>query len=141
MNAQEKTLCLLSEVGVSVFQLNKKTERALGMSLVQWCLLRQLVDLSGISALALSKKIGVHPSTLTQALKRLEKKGWISVCDDPLDSRRRLIALTRNGFDQMNQVSRAVTKLATCFDDARAELALSRERMKEATQILSQFES
>jgi DNA-binding MarR family transcriptional regulator len=49
------------------------------------------------SAHALSSAVGVHPSTLTQTLKRLERKKRVYVTEDPKDSRRKLITITREG--------------------------------------------
>jgi DNA-binding MarR family transcriptional regulator len=98
----------LSEIvraGVAIHRLNKLSEARLGMSLVQWYLLRRLVELPAISAFELAKHTGVHPSTLTQTLKRLQRRGHVFVGEDPRDSRRRTISLTRQGKDALDHAT------------------------------------
>lgn len=85
------------QIGLSIHSLNKRSEKKMGLSLVQWCLLEQLIDMPGTSAHDLSKAVGVHPSTLTQTLKRLEKKGYVFTNVDPKDSRKKQVALTKAG--------------------------------------------
>ena len=105
MSDIDRALFLLCHVGISIHHLNKKSEKNLGLSLVQWCLLKNLIDLPGASAHLLSKAVGVHPSTLTQTLKRLEKKNLVFITNDPRDSRKKLISITRSGKDLLQKTS------------------------------------
>ena len=95
----------LFHFGVSIQQLNKRSEKQLGLSMVQWCLLKTLIDLPASSAHSLSKAVGVHPSTLTQTLKRLQKKEFIFITEDPKDSRKKLISITRSGKNILESTS------------------------------------
>lgn len=100
---------LLTELfllGISLHHLTKKSEKLFGLSLVQRALLHQLRELPGSSAQDLARAVGVHPSTLTQTLKRLQRKGYVHLSEDPRDSRRRLISLTRSGRDALAEVER-----------------------------------
>lgn len=97
MKDAERPLFSLFRIGNSIQALNKRTEKYCGLSLVQWCLLKYLIDMPGSSAQLLAKAVGVHPSTLTQTLKRLEKKKFIFITEDPKDSRKKLISITRAG--------------------------------------------
>lgn len=77
--------------------LNKMVEQRLGISLVQYHFLNTLRDMPACSPMLLAKAVGMHPSTLTQSLKRLQKKGFIFVSDAPKDSRKKILSLTRPG--------------------------------------------
>lgn len=95
----DHVLFLLCRVGSSIHQLNQAAEREIGLSLVQWSLLRHLIDMPCTSAQELAHAVKVHPSTLTQSLRRLQRKDLIFVGGDPKDSRRKLIVITRRGRD------------------------------------------
>ncbi len=90
-------LIALFQVGNTIHQLNKQTEKKLGLSLVQWCVLKRLIDMPASAAASLAKAVDVHPSTLTQTLRRLVRKKYIFIMDDPKDTRKKLISITRNG--------------------------------------------
>lgn len=112
MRSQKDPLILLFQVGHSIQNLNKQSEELFGISLVQWCLLNQLQDMPGTSALQLANAVGVHPSTLTQTLKRLERKKNIQQMEDPRDFRKKVIYLTKTGFAEMKKMEKQVQKWA-----------------------------
>jgi DNA-binding MarR family transcriptional regulator len=103
MNEVERPLFSLFHIGNSIQALNKHSEKTLGISLVQWCLLRCLIDMPASSANSLAKAVSVHPSTLTQTLKRLDRKNFIFITEDPKDSRKKLISITRSGKDVLEK--------------------------------------
>lgn len=117
-------LLSIFKVGLYIHNFNKISERETGLSLVQWCLLNKLMDMPAASALALAKGVGVHPSTLTQSLKRLEKKGFVFVADDPRDSRRKMISLTRNGQTALHTAQDKMKEWEDGFSSIRLELVL-----------------
>lgn len=96
------------KLSVKLHHLNLEAERRCGLSLVQWHVLHCLRDIPGVSAYGLAKAAGLHPSTITQALRGMGRKGHVFVGEDPRDSRRKCIALTRAG--------------AAALDDAQAKL-------------------
>ncbi len=118
----DRPIFLLFRIGISIQNLNKKTEKEIGLSIVQWCLLRQLVDMPGASAYNLAKAVGVHPSTLTQTLKRLERKGHVFVAEDPRDSRKKLISITRMGNRVLGKVDLEIQDWASQLDKLRSDL-------------------
>ncbi len=122
MNKNDRLLFSLFRIGVSIQHLNKKSERKVGLSLVQWCLLEQLIDMPGTSAYALAKSVGVHPSTLTQTLKRLEKKGHVFLTEDPRDSRKKLISLTKIGKQAMEKVQKQMNSWSDELSSFRNDL-------------------
>ena len=112
MSETNRAFLSLFHIGISIQTLNKRSEKKLGLSLVQWCFLRSLIDMPSTSANALSAAVGVHPSTLTQTLKRLERKDFIFIAEDPKDSRKKLISITRNGKNTLERVSRDMSRWA-----------------------------
>lgn len=105
MNDVETPLFKLLTINTSMHNLNKKFEKTFGLSIVQWGVLLQLVERPCISAYTLSSIVGVHPSSLTQTLKRLERKQLIFVTEDPLDSRKKVISITKEGHSLIRQLS------------------------------------
>ena len=123
MNEAERDLISLFEIGNAIHQLNKKSERKMGLSLVQWRLLKCLIDMPATSAYLLSQAVGVHPSTLTQTLKRLEKKEMLFVSEDPRDSRRKIISITRAGKEALSAASDRMVSWSQALAASRKELA------------------
>jgi DNA-binding MarR family transcriptional regulator len=102
--------------------LNKEAERRAGLSIVQWTILEQLMEMPGVSALELSDAVNLHPSTLTQALKRLIRKGFIVASEDPRDSRKKVVALTRQGKLALDRAGGEMEKLAFRLSTVQNEL-------------------
>lgn len=91
-------------LGMEIERMGQRMEDKCGISLAQWSVLIRLKDLPAITAQELAAAVGVHPSTLTQALKRLERKKFIFVGKDPKDSRKKILSLTRQGADLLDEV-------------------------------------
>ncbi|MBS1985193.1 MAG: MarR family transcriptional regulator [Bdellovibrionales bacterium] len=98
----------LIQVGILIQQFNKDAESLLEISLVQWYLLTRLRDLPGTSASKLARSVGVNPSTLTQSIKRLERKGYIHTTWDGQDSRRKCISLTSTGQRVLTSADKSI---------------------------------
>ena len=103
MRAVEGSLANIVRLNIVFSNLNKDAERRTGLSVVQWCLLNRILVMPVSSAQRLAHAMGMHPSTLTQSLKLLSKKGYVFVAQDPRDSRRKLISLTRKGFEAIGE--------------------------------------
>jgi DNA-binding MarR family transcriptional regulator len=91
-------------LGIEIDRLSDRMERRCNISLAQWSVLIRLKDLPAVTAQDLAAAVGVHPSTLTQALKRLERKRYIFVGKDPKDSRKKILSLTREGAERLEEV-------------------------------------
>ena len=50
----------------------------------------------------------MHPSTLTQSLKRLLKKDAVFVGEDPKDSRKKIVSLSRKGCALLARFSEGI---------------------------------
>lgn len=116
MSIRKHPLNSVFHISLLLHNLNKEAERRAGLSIVQWSILRHLIDMPGTSAQELSDAVKLHPSTLTQTLKRLIRKEFILVSEDPRDSRKKLISLTRKGKDTLDQSN-------SQMDQIRADLA------------------
>ena len=130
MESSDHPLFSLFHIGLSIQNLNKKSEKKLGLSLVQWCLLKHLIDMPAVPAHFLAKTVGVHPSTLTQTLKRLERRKYIYIAEDPKDSRKKLISLTRLGNNALENANAPMINWSINFSDLKAELQHLRSFLK-----------
>lgn len=109
-------------ISIGIHNLNKFLEQKFDLSLVQWCILDQLIDRPGSSAHILARNVGVHPSTLTQTLKRLEKKEYIFISKDQSDSRKKSISITRLGKNAHTNTSKNSTSFQNHFAKSSKEL-------------------
>ncbi len=87
----------LLRVNLEFLHLNKQVETELGLSLIQYHLLEKIRHRPACSPQRLAEAAGIHPASLTQSLKRLQKKGLIFVHMDPRDSRKKVIGLRPQG--------------------------------------------
>lgn len=77
--------------------LNKYIEQKLNISLVQYHFLSILKEMPTSSPNKVARAAGMHPSTLTQTLKRLSKRGLIYIDEHPKDSRKKILILSKKG--------------------------------------------
>ena len=101
----------LVHLGVKIQNLNQSLERRHGLSLVQWGVLRSLIDMPATSARKLAAMVRIHPSTLTQSLGRLQKKGFLFASPDPRDARKKMLVATREGKDAVDALTREFSQL------------------------------
>ena len=101
----------LFRLTLSLHHLNKEMEKKFRLSLVQLFVLIRIRALPATSSQALAKAIGLQPSSMTPTLRRLVRKEYIFVTEDPRDSRRKLIALTRRGNDTVERVNLELRKV------------------------------
>lgn len=101
----------LFHLTLALHHVNKDVESKFKLSLVQLVVLLHLRELPACSPNNLAIAIGIHPSTLTPTLRRLEKKQLIFVTEDPRDSRKKMLALTRRGEDSIKFVHKELKDL------------------------------
>ena len=85
-------------LSVDLHNLNANAQRLFDLSIVQWLVLRKIINNPGISARNLATTSGVHPSTITPTLNRLDSMGLIFVFERSSDLRRKLIVASWKGF-------------------------------------------
>ena len=76
---------------------SKRMARALGVTGPQRLVIRVLGRSPASTASDISSTLGIHPSTLTGILRRLEQQGLIERRSDDADRRRSRFRLTRKG--------------------------------------------
>ncbi|HEU0037002.1 MAG TPA: MarR family transcriptional regulator [Kofleriaceae bacterium] len=98
---------------------SKHMARALGVTGPQRLVLRLVGQQPGIGGRELAATLGVHPSTLTGVLARLERQGMIVRAIDPADRRRVRLKLTAAG-QKVNKVRKGTAEAACRRALARA---------------------
>jgi DNA-binding MarR family transcriptional regulator len=121
---------------------SKRMAKTLGVTGPQRLVIRVLGQSPGMSATDIAGTLGMHPSTLTGVLSRLEKQGVLERKTDDEDRRRSLFQLTAAGTrvdrERKGTVEAAVRRALGRADDAIAGKTL---RMFELlTQELSRDE-
>lgn len=100
--ASTQKLSLLEKlIGLSVdlHNLNAGVQRRYDISIVQWLVLKKIVEQPGLSAGTLAEISGVQPSTLTPTITRLESMGLIFIQERPSDLRRKLLVASWKGLE------------------------------------------
>jgi DNA-binding MarR family transcriptional regulator len=88
---------LLWAVDHGLSRVSRRMERTVGVTGPQRMVVRLVGHHPGISAGDLARTLHVHPSTLTEVLRRLTERGILERAQDPTDARRALFRLTRRG--------------------------------------------
>ena len=121
-------------LSIDLHNLNAGMQKRFDLSIVQWLMLKKIVDQPGLSAGTLAEISGVHPSTLTSTLGRLEAMGLIYIQDRPSDLRRKLVIASFKGLEWCRRTEIAfVAALGQLGNDPAlgAEFAHIRELTKE----------
>ncbi len=63
------------------------------------------------SARKLASMVRIHPSTLTQSLGRLQRKGYLFASPDARDARKKMLVATREGKDAVDRLTLELCKL------------------------------
>jgi len=88
---------LLGQANHALFKAFEDVVREAGLGSLEW---RVLATLSGQPPMAvgrLAQEVLSQQPTVTKLLQRLAAQGWVSMCDDPADQRRTLVAITTAG--------------------------------------------
>jgi DNA-binding MarR family transcriptional regulator len=101
---------------------SKRMARELGVTGPQRLVIRVLGRAPHMTASDLASTLGIHPSTLTGILGRLEKQGMLVRRADPDDRRRSRFQLTRRG-KQIDRERKGTVEAAVRRALARADVA------------------
>jgi len=99
---------------------SKRMARTLGVTGPQRLVIRLVGQFPNITARELSTTLGMHPSTLTGVLSRLERMKVIERTIDPKDRRRARFSLTQAGKD-IDRVKRGTVEAAVRRALSRAD--------------------
>jgi len=97
LDPKEDALDDLYKGWLRLHALNKTLETRHGISFSQLYMLRWIFHYPGITPGILSKKMGLHPSSLSPLMRRLIRKTYIALELDPWDKRRKFLTITRLG--------------------------------------------
>jgi DNA-binding MarR family transcriptional regulator len=107
---------------------SKRMARSLGVTGPQRLVIRVLGRAPGSTASDISQTLGMHPSTLTGVLRRLELLGAMERRADDVDRRRLRFRLTRKGVaidrERKGTVEAAVRRALTRADGATVQRTL-----------------
>jgi len=105
---------LVWEVDHALQTASKRMEAALGVTGPQRLVIRIVGRFPGIRAGQLADTLRIHPSTVTDVVKRLERRGLLVRMRDARDGRRVLLGLTEAGrridAERMGTVESAVRR-------------------------------
>lgn len=100
---------------------SKRMARVLGVTGPQRLVIRLLGQSSNLSARQIALTLGMHPSTLSGILRRLEDQGTLERAVDPHDRRRARFTLTAKGLridrERKGTVEAAVRRALSYIDD------------------------
>lgn len=102
----KRSVVNLVKANIWFHNINKRAEQVLGLSLVQFYVLSIILEMPARSPQVLAQKLGMHPSTLTQMIKRLLKKEFIFVDIDVRDSRKKVLGITTEGRQVITEFER-----------------------------------
>ncbi len=97
---EDETLWLMQHVWALVHALDvrsKQMERTVGVTGPQRLVIRAVGRKPDTTAKEIAQNLGLHPSTLTGVLSRLESRGMLERRDDATDGRRKRFRLTARG--------------------------------------------
>jgi DNA-binding MarR family transcriptional regulator len=80
---------------------------------VQFAMLNALMDAPGTDQVTLAARVAFDPATSGSVIGRLEAKGWVRREADEHDRRRKLLWVTPQGEQTVQQMKKAVIKAQT----------------------------
>ena len=96
------------QISVAVFNTHLA---AADVTPVQFAILNALSDTPGVDQTTLAKRVAFDPATSGSVIGRLESKGWVDRCADPVDRRRKLLVLTPEGQQALSGMQSAVAQV------------------------------
>jgi DNA-binding MarR family transcriptional regulator len=113
--------CTCSRVRKAARRVSQIYDQALepyGFTISQYGILVNLRQLDGASIGQLAERMVMDPTSLTRALKPLERQGFISLATDPNDRRARRLSLTPEGLAAMRAAKPGWVKAQTAVEQA-----------------------
>jgi DNA-binding MarR family transcriptional regulator len=87
-------------------QIYTQAVQSMGLSVIEWYILRSLLDQDGQHASELAKAVGRAATSFTPILDKLQKKNMIERRADPTDRRAVRIFLTNDGRKQKSAINK-----------------------------------
>ncbi|EHM09511.1 transcriptional regulator [Thermanaerovibrio velox DSM 12556] len=100
-----------------------------GVTLAQCHALGEIADSGGLSLMELSRRLGLHKSTVSRTVDPLVEMGLVAQERDPLDRRRYVLSLTAKGVEVERRISATVElrclRILEALDPASHDKVLS----------------
>lgn len=107
-------------------QVFNRVVQPLGLTIIEWYILRALYDRDGQHASELARAVGRAATSFTPNLDKLQEKNLIERRPDPSDRRAVHIYLTRQGQDYRDDVMRSTEEIdmqiQNMFDDEEFDI-------------------
>lgn len=94
-------------------QIYRRAVRPLGLTVIEWYILRALYEQDGQHASELARAVGRAATSFTPNIDKLEKKNLIERRPDPGDRRAVRIYLTKHGESRRNKVLQVAKTIDT----------------------------
>ncbi|MDP2262405.1 MAG: MarR family winged helix-turn-helix transcriptional regulator [Hydrogenophaga sp.] len=89
---------LLGQANHALFKDFEAVVREAGLGSLEWRVLATLSEQQPVPVGQLAQEVLSQQPTVTKLVQRLAAQGWVSVCGDPADQRRTLVAITAAGL-------------------------------------------
>ena len=120
----------------NVDQIFRRSIRSLGITVIEWYILRALYEQDGQHASELARAVGRAATSFTPNLDKLQKKDYIERRSDPGDRRAVRIFLTDNGKANKDKVLKMADDV-----DAQIASAFSGSDYQTFLEVLSSLQS
>ena len=94
-------------------QIYAQAVQPMGLSVIEWYILRALLEQDGQHASELARAVGRAATSFTPILDKLQKKNMIERRADPSDRRAVRIFLTNEGRKQKSAINKSVEQIDT----------------------------
>ena len=104
----------LKQLHLSLEQYGRTTMKDLDLSPTQSAVLHYLLAQKGqiVYAVDLHEILGISKSSVSSALKSLKQKGYLTTAGDPVDDRKKRIALTQKAMDMEQAIEASLLACA-----------------------------
>jgi len=117
--------CSLDIALRNIDQIFRNKVQQLGLTVIEWYVLRALYDTDGQQASQLASEVGRAATSFTPNLDKLQEKGYIMRLPDPSDRRAVLIHLTNKALEEKDTILQLAddldSQLESRFSDGEFE--------------------
>lgn len=120
----------------NIDQIFRSAARPLGLTVIEWYILRALYDRDGRHASELASAVGRAATSFTPNLDKLQEKGYIERRPDPGDRRAVRIFLTEAGKQKRNAVLKSAKQV-----DEEIKALFSTEDYRSFQEVLAMLQT
>lgn len=117
-------------------QLFGRIVQPLGLTIIEWYILRALYERDGQHASELARAVGRAATSFTPNLDKLQQKGFVERRPDPADRRAVRIFLTKKALEMKNELVKSAKEL-----DQRIRQLFSDDQFETFHAVVSQLQT